>query len=61
MDPVQSELHELLDAVEKVWRAFGAPGDHGYGTREGDAVFALYSARSKLLIAIADQSKAEAV
>lgn len=60
MDRVQSELHELLNAVEKVWRAFGAPGDHGYGTREGDALFALYSARSNLMIALAEQSKVEA-
>jgi hypothetical protein len=31
----------LFDTAETTKRAFGAPGDYGYGTREGDALFAL--------------------
>lgn len=38
----------VLEAIEQVRRAFGAPGDHGYGTREGQALYKLYMARPGL-------------
>jgi hypothetical protein len=33
-----------IEAIAAVKRAFGAPGDYGYGTAKGDALFALYRA-----------------
>lgn len=41
------KLGALLEAVDQLKRAFGAPGDYGYGTKEGDALFALYKARAE--------------
>lgn len=35
---------ELIKAVDLIKAAFGAPGDYGYGTPKGDALFALYRA-----------------
>lgn len=32
----------IRDAIDAVHRAFGAPGDWGYGTPKGEALFALY-------------------
>jgi hypothetical protein len=31
----------LFDAAAEAKTAFGAPGDYGYGTKEGDALMAL--------------------
>lgn len=33
---------DIQDAIDAVHKAFGAPGDWGYGTPKGDALFALY-------------------
>ena len=38
------EIEDMLDAVDQVKAAFGAPGDFGYETREGKALYALYRA-----------------
>jgi hypothetical protein len=38
------EIEDMLAAVDQVKAAFGAPGDFGYETREGKALFALYRA-----------------
>lgn len=38
-------MERLLEAIEQVHQAFGAPGDWGYGTPKGDALMALYRAR----------------
>lgn len=43
------------DAVERITdlhTAFGAPGDFGYETREGKALFAIYQIQRKLAIAV---------
>jgi hypothetical protein len=37
-----AKINEAIDAVHK---ALGAPGDYGYGTPKGDALFALYRLR----------------
>lgn len=42
------ELQALIAAVDQVKQAFGAPGDHGYETKEGRALFALYKARAAM-------------
>ena len=31
------------DAITRIHKAFGAPGDYGYGTPKGDALQALYA------------------
>ena len=36
---------ELIDAVHA---AFGAPGDYGYGTRQGRVLFELYRFQTEL-------------
>ncbi|HMQ38984.1 MAG TPA: hypothetical protein PKA33_01520 [Amaricoccus sp.] len=38
-------MPHILTAIDAVHKAFGAPGDYGYGTPEGDALLALYKAR----------------
>lgn len=38
-------LARVHTAVEAVRRAFGPPGDYGYGTREGDSLRQLYDLR----------------
>lgn len=35
-------MREALEAIWAVHTAFGAPGDYGYGTREGEALRWLY-------------------
>lgn len=42
------DMEKIRAAIDGVRAAFGAPGDHGYDTREGKALFALYQARSFL-------------
>lgn len=49
-----------LEAINAVHRAFGAPGNFGYGTKEGDALFALYRARSELLATVSQSEEAKA-
>lgn len=38
----------MREAVAAVKAAFGAPGDYGYGTPEGDALLALYKAAAEM-------------
>lgn len=38
----------MKDAVAGIKAAFGAPGDHGYDTKEGKALYALYRAAAAL-------------
>lgn len=45
-------LREASERITEVKRAFGAPGDYGYGTAEGNALYELYVFRSKLLNAL---------
>jgi len=45
---MSQDLTNLFDAVHQVKRAFGAPGDFGYETREGKALYALYAAVAEL-------------
>lgn len=42
LDPLPLPL--LLAEIRRVHRTLGAPGDFGYGTREGKALRALYGA-----------------
>ncbi|MCP4561973.1 MAG: hypothetical protein GY873_08560 [Bosea sp.] len=45
-------LVSLRQAIDAVRRAFGAPGDHGYDTAEGKALFELYKQRAALADAL---------
>lgn len=40
------------EQITAIHAAFGAPGDHGYETREGRALFALYTFQVELRAAI---------
>lgn len=48
---------EKMDALHK---AFGAPGDYGYGTKEGDALFELCRAAIELSNAIQRHEQVDA-
>lgn len=41
-----------LEQIHTIHRAFGAPGDYGYGTKEGKALYGLYQAGNGLQAAI---------
>ncbi len=41
-------LEKALAAIEAVHTAFGAPGDYGYSTREGAALFELYKVEADI-------------
>ena len=41
-------LGKALAAISATHKAFGAPGDYGYGTREGDALFNLSRVEAEL-------------
>jgi hypothetical protein len=41
-------IGEAMEAIHAVHRGFGAPGDFGYGTREGAALQWLYSSLDML-------------
>lgn len=43
---MDEKLQTLLIAVDASLKAFGAPGDYGYSTKEGAALYALYKARA---------------
>lgn len=45
-------LIAVRDAIDAAHRAFGAPGDHGYGTPEGNALFELYKQRAAVADAL---------
>jgi hypothetical protein len=46
MVPVM-QLVEMMDAVDGVLQAFGAPGDYGYATDQGKALFKLHNVRRR--------------
>lgn len=39
----QQQSDPFRDMLQVMRKAFGAPGDHGYDTKEGKALFALYN------------------
>lgn len=49
---------ETSEKIEGLKKAFGAPGDHGYETREGRALYELYMAWAKLNQAIDAERRA---
>jgi hypothetical protein len=51
-DAERSQLVAVRDAIDAIHRAFGAPGDHGYGTPQGDALFELYKQRAAVADAL---------
>lgn len=46
------------EQISAIHRAFGAPGDHGYESREGKALFDLYRFQHELRAAIDAASEA---
>lgn len=55
---MSQELETLLAACDQIKKAFGAPGDYGYSTKEGAALFALYKARAEFPRAAIDKAGA---
>lgn len=53
-DETLALLRKVEDAIVKTKAAFGAPGDYGYNTAEGAALYELYLVRHDCLVAIAD-------
>lgn len=45
-------LDRALEQINVVHKAFGAPGDHGYDTRQGQALLALYNFARELRTAM---------
>ncbi len=41
MDPLEA-LRRVSRLIDEVHKAFGAPGDYGYGTPQGEALYRLY-------------------
>jgi hypothetical protein len=50
---MSANLKAVSAAIDAVHKAFGAPGDYGYGTPKGDALMALY--RSQIAISTASE------
>lgn len=48
-------LTRINDAIAEIHGAFGAPGDFGYETPQGVALFRLYKLRPALIERIADK------
>ncbi|TXH35264.1 MAG: hypothetical protein E6Q98_15850 [Rhodospirillaceae bacterium] len=44
IDQRRVAVTNLLTSIDQLKAAFGAPGDYGYGTREGKALFSVYQA-----------------
>ncbi|WP_210302451.1 hypothetical protein [Rhodoblastus sphagnicola] len=41
--PPQPTREEVVQIIDEVRKAFGAPGDWGYGTSKGDSLLRLYT------------------
>lgn len=50
-------LTRILDAIAEVHKVFGAPGDFGYETPQGIALFRLYKLRPELIGKLAEEKK----
>lgn len=46
--PLVDPITRVLAAIKHVHKAFGPPGNYGYGTIEGNALFELYEANNAL-------------
>lgn len=59
-----TSLHQLIsrtaNAIAEVKKAFGAPGDFGYGTPEGRALLELYNLRPVLNASLGLANRADA-
>ena len=48
------------EQISAIKTAFGAPGDYGYETREGKALFALFKVQAQLREAIRNEAPTDA-
>ena len=46
---VESILCEAAKTIKSALKAFGAPGDYGYGSKEGDALVLLIDCHNKIV------------
>jgi len=53
-EQLTAAIAEIMQAVDQVHKAFGAPGDYGYDTTEGKALIRLYRAQV-VLAALAEE------
>jgi len=49
------------EEITAIYDAFGAPGDYGYGTREGKALYALYKFQPVLRAALTAMEEPPAI
>ena len=54
MPPLLDNLRSLDECINRIHGAFGAPGDYGYATLKGAALFELYRAQPPLRAAISE-------
>lgn len=52
-------LEDVVEQIEDLRKAFGAPGDYGYGTASGQALYALYQSGISIRDALAPQAQEE--
>lgn len=61
--PVRERLLSIAEAIDEqisdIHAAFGAPGDYGYESREGKALYALYKSQVELRAAILETNTVE--
>jgi hypothetical protein len=59
---MRNEMKEVLESILQVHKAFGAPGDYGYDTKEGKALIRLYQAHAALekVLSVYDPASCEA-
>ncbi|CAA0130192.1 Uncharacterised protein [Starkeya nomas] len=50
-------LGEVVEQIDALKKAFGAPGDYGYGTPSGDALYQLYMSGASLRQALAQPAE----
>lgn len=51
----------IADEIDNMRKVFGAPGDHGYNTAEGQALYGLYMAWAKLKQVLTGATPADGV
>lgn len=54
MTSTHTLLEKALSTIRAIHKAFGAPGDYGYGTSQGQALFDLYKLLPEISVAAFD-------
>lgn len=57
---ISETLRGAEEAISAIYKAFGSPGDYGYETKEGKALFALYRFQASVLSSALQEASAPA-